>query len=95
MSGRVERQLRKTEGVVRYGLRTDLPHKRFWTFSVWKNPQAIGAFVAAEPHATAVKKFGEWAGEGAAFVDWIGADGKIDWAEASHRLNTPKYYYRK
>ena len=31
MSGRVERQLRGTEGVVVYGLKTDFLHKRFWT----------------------------------------------------------------
>jgi hypothetical protein len=95
MSGRVEQQLRKTEGVVRYGLKTDLPHKRFWTYSVWKNPQNIRLFVAAEPHATAVKKFTEWAGEGAAFVSWNNSDGKIDWQEASHRLENPTFYYRK
>jgi quinol monooxygenase YgiN len=95
MSGRIEQQLRRTEGVVRYGLKTDLPRKRFWTYSVWKNPQAIGPFVAAEPHATAVKKFTEWAGEGAAFVEWQGADGKVDWQEAARRLKSPTYYYRK
>jgi len=37
MSYRVEQQLRRTEGVVRYGLRTNLPRKRFWTYSVWKD----------------------------------------------------------
>ena len=63
MSGRVEQQLKRTEGVVRYGLKTDFLHKRFWTYSVWKDRQAIGPFVRSEPHATAVKKFAEWAGE--------------------------------
>ncbi|HEV2139502.1 MAG TPA: hypothetical protein VGR53_11765 [Nitrososphaerales archaeon] len=55
-SGLVERQLRKTEGVVRYGLKTDFLHKRFWTYSVWKDRKAIGFFVTTEPHATAVKR---------------------------------------
>ncbi|HZD12301.1 MAG TPA: hypothetical protein VE177_02120 [Candidatus Binatus sp.] len=95
MSGRVEQQLRRTEGVVRYGLKTDFRHKRFWTYSVWKNRQAIRPFVESEPHATAVKKFVRWAGEGAAFVQWNNNDGKVDWEEANRRLKNPTFYYRK
>jgi hypothetical protein len=95
MAGRVEAQLRRTEGVVRYGLRTDFPHKRFWTFSVWKNRQAIVPFVAGEPHATAVRRFEEWAGEGAAFVEWSNSDGRLDWDEANRRLKSPTFYYRR
>jgi hypothetical protein len=95
MSGRVEDQLRGTEGVVRYGLKTDFLHKRFWTYSVWKSRQAVGPFVAADPHATAVKKFAVWAGEGAAFVEWSNTDGKVDWEEAARRLKSPTFYYRK
>jgi hypothetical protein len=91
----VERQLRRTEGVVRYGLKTDFPHKRFWTYSVWSSRESIGRFVVAEPHATAVKKFAEWASEGAAFVEWDNADGKVDWKEADSRLKSPTFYYRK
>ncbi|HZY46635.1 MAG TPA: hypothetical protein VFE96_02455 [Candidatus Bathyarchaeia archaeon] len=95
MSRRVEKQLRATESVVRYGLRTDFLHKRFWTYSVWKKREAIGPFVTAEPHATAVKKFSEWAGEGAAFAEWNNTDGKIDWEEADRRLKNPKFYFGK
>jgi hypothetical protein len=51
--------------------------------------------VASEPHPTAVKKFAEWAGEGAAFVDWNNADGRVDWEEAARRLKNPAFYYRK
>jgi hypothetical protein len=89
----VERQLRESEGLVRYGLRTDLPHKRFWTYSVWNSRQGIGPFVAAQPHATAVEMFAHWAGKGAAFVEWTNADGKVDWDEADRRLKDPTFYY--
>ncbi len=95
MSGRVEQQLRRTDGVVRYGLKTDFLHKRFWTYSVWKNRDAIRPFISAEPHATAVKKFAEWAGEGAAFVEWVNTVGKVDWEEADRKLNNPTFYYRR
>ena len=95
MSSRVEQQLRRTEGLVRYGLKADFLHKKFWTYSVWKNAEAISPFVSTEPHATAVKKFAEWSAEGAAFSQWNNTDGKIDWAEGDHRLKTPTFYYRK
>jgi hypothetical protein len=88
----VEQQLRKSDGLIRYGLKTDLPHKRFWTHSVWKGRGNIGAFVAAQPHATAVKMFSQWAGKGAAFVKWDNADGKVDWDEADW-LKNPTFYY--
>jgi len=95
MSGRVERQLKTTGGVVRYGLKTNFFHKRFWTYSVWKNYEAIRPFVSSDPHATAIKKFALWSGEGAPFVEWKNPDGKIDWNEADRRLKTPTFYYHQ
>jgi hypothetical protein len=95
LSFRIEQQLRRTDGIVRYGLRTNLFRKKFWTYSVWKDPKAIPPFVAAEPHATAVRKFSEWAAEGAAFSQWQNDDGKVDWEEAERRLKNPTYYYKQ
>ena len=48
-----------------------------------------------EPHATAVRKFTEWAGEGSAFVEWTSPNNMIDWAEALKKLERPTYYYKK
>jgi hypothetical protein len=48
-----------------------------------------------EPHATAVRKFIEWAGEGSAFVEWTSPNNTIDWSEALKKLENPTYYYKK
>jgi len=39
LSGKVEAQLRASKGAIRHALRTDIPHKRFWTVSVWSNDE--------------------------------------------------------
>ncbi len=93
MSYRVERQLKKSHGVVRYSLRTEINRMHFWTFSVWKDRASADAFVAAQPHATAVGKFQHWAGKGTAFVEWYSSDGRIDWNEALQRLQSPTFCY--
>ena len=91
----IDKQLRRTEGVVRFGLRVDFKRKRFWTYSVWVNADAIRSFVTTEPHSIAVKKFSKWAGEGAAFVQWTNPDGKVDWAEGDRQLTNPTFYYHQ
>lgn len=93
MSSRVSQQLMRSD-VIRFGLKTDILHKRFWTLSVWPDRESMRRFVAAEPHATAERKFGKWAGQGAAFVEWKNNDGAIDWAVARESLKTPSFYYK-
>ena len=94
MSARVEKQLKQTPGLVRYGLRADLLHKRFWTFSVWPDKGSVNALVKSEPHATAMRYMSDWAGEGAAFVEWNSSNGSIKWKDAMERLQQPSFYYR-
>jgi hypothetical protein len=94
MSSQVEKQLKETPGLARYSLRVNLFRKRFWTFSVWGNRASTNAFVHASPHTIAVERFQEWAGEGAAFVEWSSSDGSINWKEAMRRLQTPTFYYK-
>ena len=93
MSSQVEQQLLRTTGLVRYGLRADFFHRRFWTLSVWTDLDAIQAFVRGEPHQTAVARFAAWAGEGAAFVQWSSGDAAPGWEEALLRLRSPSFYY--
>ncbi len=80
-------------GLVRHAVKADLPRRHFWTFTVWKTREAVNSFVSSEPHETAVKKFHQWAGESAAFVEWASADGSINWTEALERLKNPTYYF--
>jgi hypothetical protein len=93
MSSKVSRQLVKSD-VVRFGVKTDLLRKRFWTVSVWSDRAAMRRFVAAEPHATAVKKFVKWAGSEAAFAEWKSEDGSVDWDLAKEKMKTPSFYYK-
>ncbi len=93
MSSRIQEQLGRSEGVVRYGVRTDIPRKRFWTLSVWTDEKLMRTFVKAEPHLAAIKKFESWAGEGASFVEYTSTTGEIDWEEAENRLKNPTFYF--
>src|SRR5579872_788103 len=44
MSFRVERQAKKTPGLVKYALKADFPWRRFWTLTVWNNRDSVRAF---------------------------------------------------
>lgn len=70
MTSKVLKQIRRNEGVINYAVKANFLKRHFWTFSIWKDHISLRQFVMSEPHATAVKKFSEWAGEGSAFVEW-------------------------
>jgi hypothetical protein len=95
MTSKVLKQVKQTKGVVNYAVKADFPKKHFWTLSIWKDQNSLRRFVMAEPHATAIKKFTEWAGEDSAFVEWTSSTDSIDWTEALERLKNPSFYYKK
>jgi hypothetical protein len=95
MMSNVMKQVKETEGAVRYDIRADFPNKQFWTFSIWKDQDSLGRFVIAESHATAIEKFTNWAGKGTAFVEWTSPNDLVDWPEATERLKKPTFYYEK
>jgi quinol monooxygenase YgiN len=95
MSGQVEKQLKQTQGVIRYGVRANPLRKQFWTLSVWADRASVNAFVHSGAHTAAVERFPDWAGEGAAFVGWNNSDSSINWQEALERLKTPTFYYKR
>lgn len=86
MSGRVERLLHRSPGLLRYGVRAALFQRRFWTYSVWTDDAAVRAFVPAEPHATAMKRLAEWGARGSGFVRWRSTDHAVTWEEVFRRL---------
>lgn len=89
-------QIKQTEGIINYAVKADFPRKHFWTASVWKNRDSLRSFMtAAEPHATAVKKFFDWSGEGSAFVEWTDQSTSINWTFVLKKLQNPTYYYKK
>jgi hypothetical protein len=45
LTRRIERQLKRADGLLRYGLRTDFAKKSFWTISVWLNEGCMRGFV--------------------------------------------------
>ncbi|MSP79037.1 MAG: DUF3291 domain-containing protein [Dehalococcoidia bacterium] len=94
-SDAVSKQVECSEGAVRYGLKANPITKKFWAASVWKDHTAMRAYVRAEPHLSTMKRFEEWAGEGAAFVEWKAPDGPIDWRDVERRMKTPTFYYKK
>ncbi|MDQ3903181.1 MAG: DUF3291 domain-containing protein [Thermoproteota archaeon] len=89
------KQAKQSHGIVDYAVKADFPKKHFWTLSIWKDQNSMRQFVMAEPHATAMKKFEEWAEEGSAFADWTSPSSSIDWEEAMKRLQNPTFYYNK
>jgi quinol monooxygenase YgiN len=95
LSSKVLKQIKEDEGAANYAVRANLLKKHFWTLSIWKDQNSLRRFIMTEPHATAVKKFTEWAGEGSAFVEWSSPENTIDWSEALRKLENPTYYYRK
>ena len=83
MTWKVLKQIKRSDGIVS------------WTFSIWKDKDSMHRFTSQEPHATAIKKFEIWAGEGSAFVEWTSKSNKIDWKEGLQKLQNPTFYYRQ
>jgi len=50
----VQRQLKRTPGVLGYSLMARIFSKRFWTLSVWEDESALQRFVRSVPHGRIV-----------------------------------------
>ena len=60
LSMQIVSQLKQSDGLVRYAVKTDIPRKTFRTFSVWMSLEHMRNFVGSEPHRTAVARIGDW-----------------------------------
>ncbi len=95
MSMRIEKQLKHSSGVVSYGLRAKVANRHFWTLSIWTDRKRMNEFINSEPHRTAVKRFAQWAGRGAAFAEWAAVDDQdAIWTTALEKLKNPTFYYQ-
>jgi len=90
---RVQRQIREAPGNIAHNSSGDVRKKSFWTMSAWTDRESIRAFVATEPHATAVRRMAKWAAEGAGFAEWREPQQPLDWDEAKRRLAEPTFYF--
>ena len=93
LSMKITKQLRNSQGIVRFVLRTNLPRKTFWTISVWTQRESMASFSRSEPHRTAVQRFFTWGTDKAAIAEWSSSKMEIDWAEAESRLKEPLFRY--
>ncbi len=95
LSSKVLKQIKNSKGIVNHDVKANFAKKFFWTLSIWNDKESVRLFVPAEPHATAIKKFTQWAGDGSAFVEWTSNSKEINWPEAFARLQNPTFYYKK
>lgn len=51
----ITRQLRRSDGLVRYQLSVDIRARRMTTMSAWISDDALDAFVVAEPHRSVMR----------------------------------------
>lgn len=91
MTSKVLKQAKQSDGIIDYSVKGDFPKRHFWTLSIWKDRDSMRQFVSAEPHAKAMKKFEEWAGDGSAFVDWTSSSRSIDWGRSNQKASEPDF----
>ena len=85
-SAKVEKQATATAGLIEYQLQADPIARRFWTVSLWTDPNLLAAFVKTEPHASAMRVFPQWAAPGYGSVEWTSDSAAIDWPDVERRL---------
>jgi quinol monooxygenase YgiN len=86
-TARVIRQLDATDGLLGYSLLARPLSKRFWTLSVWKNEDALRAFVQLPPHVRIMAALAPHMDK-TSFVRWTvkGSNLPLRWDDALRRL---------
>lgn len=81
--------LASAQGLVGYSLLARPLSKRFWTLSVWKNEEALRAFVRHPPHASIMSALAPHMDK-TKFVRWTvkGSQLPLQWDDALRRSET-------
>jgi heme-degrading monooxygenase HmoA len=84
----IRRQLKRTDGLIGFGLDANLVRRTFWTLSVWRNADSLDAFARTNPHAAHVKRIRPLM-NATTFVTWTttGDQLPVTWDEARVRIN--------
>jgi quinol monooxygenase YgiN len=86
-TAQIMKPLEKAEGLFGYSLLARPLSKRFWTLSVWKNEDALRAFVQHPPHVRIIAALAPHMDK-TKFVPWMvkGSQLPLQWDDALHRL---------
>jgi len=86
-SMQTQRQLKSTPGVIGYSLYAKPFSRKFWTLSVWEDPQSLDNFVRQIPHGQIMQKMIPHMGK-SQFAQWpvTAADVPLDWNTSIARL---------
>jgi heme-degrading monooxygenase HmoA len=86
----VRKQLATADGLVGYSMLASPLTKKYATLSVWRDPEALAAFIARSPHHELMGELAPVMGP-TKFVRWTinGSDGLPAWNDALRRLETP------
>jgi hypothetical protein len=95
MTSKVLKQIKQNEGVTNYAVKANFLKKHFLDTFYLEGSQFSQTVCYVRTHATAIKKFDKWAGEGSVFVEWSSQSDMIDWTEALRKLQEPTFYYKK
>lgn len=85
----IRKQLAATPGLVGYGLKADIMHKEFWTYSVWRDEPSLQGFARSEPHRQIMSRLRPRMGE-TRFVTTVvkGGDVATEWHDRTESLRS-------
>jgi hypothetical protein len=92
LSMRVYRHAHEHEGFVAGGIKSKWCVRKFWSYTVWEDRDAMMRFVNSGPHAEAARRIQHFAAPGSCYVEWV-SEQPPDWPEALQRLERPTRYF--
>lgn len=80
--------LTRSDGLLGYSLSADVTRRTFCTLSVWRDGDAVEAFVRSEPHTMVVAKTRPWMVD-STFVTWTvrGVQLPVNWEQVRERFH--------